>query len=107
MYTTYTIRMFPSIYTNCLKRWCNYKDDFLNHIMQICRFNYNNIIHRNNYVNNILITLLNKYKFKTILEPHMRIQLGLQCKLYTNPTYWHTEMIFICYRFSDLKRYHR
>ena len=55
------------------------KYDCLNHIMQTCRFNYNNIIHRHNYVNDLLITLLNKYKFKTILEPHIRTQLGL-CK---------------------------
>ena len=46
--------------------------------MQTCRFNYNNIIHRQNYVNDILITLLNKYTFKTILEPHIRTQLGLR-----------------------------
>ena len=46
--------------------------------MQTCRFNYNKIIHRHNYVNDLLITLLNKYKFTTILEPHIRTQLGLR-----------------------------
>ena len=59
--------------------------------MQACRFNYNNIIHRQTYVNNLLITLLNKYKFNTILEPHIRTQLGL-----ANPigyTYWNTEIM--------------
>ena len=57
--------------------------------MQTCRFNYNNIIHRHNYVNDLLITLLNKYTFKTILEPHIRTQLCLRKPW----TYWHTEMI--------------
>ena len=52
--------MFQSINTNCLRRWCNYKYDCLNHIMQTCRFNYNTIIHRHIYVNDLLITLLNK-----------------------------------------------
>ena len=46
--------------------------------MQTCRFNYNNIFHRYNYVNDLLITLLNKYKFTTILTPHIRTQLGLR-----------------------------
>ena len=78
LYTHYRCkRMFPSLNTNCLRRGCNYKYDCLNHIMQTCRFNYNNIIHRHNYVNALLITLLNKYTFTTILEPHIRTQLGL------------------------------
>ena len=46
--------------------------------MQTCRFNYNNIIYSNNYVNDLLINLLNKYKFTTILEPYIRTQLGLR-----------------------------
>ena len=48
--------------------------------MLTCIFNYNNIIHRHNYVNVLLITLLSKYKFITILEPHVDIgtQLGLR-----------------------------
>ena len=67
LYTHYRCkRMFPSLNTNCLRRGCNYIYDCLNHIMQTCRFNYNNIIHRHNYVNALLITLLNKYKFTTI-----------------------------------------
>ena len=79
LYTHYRCkRMFPSLNTNCLRRGCNYKYDCLNHIMQTCRFNYNNIIHRHNYVNALLITLLNKYTFTTILEPHIRTQLGLR-----------------------------
>ena len=78
-YTHYRCkRMFPSLNTNCLRRVCKYKYDFLNHIMQICLFNYNTIIHRHSYVNDLLITLLNKYKFTTILEPHIRTQLGLR-----------------------------
>ena len=79
LYTHYRFkRIFPNLNTNCLMRGCNYKYDCLNHIMQTCRFNYNYIIHRHNYVNNLLITLLNKYKFTTILEPHIRTQLGLR-----------------------------
>ena len=63
LYTHYSCkRMFPSLNTNCLRRG----------------FNYNNIIHRHTYVNNLLITLLNKYKFTTILEPYIRTQLGLR-----------------------------
>ena len=31
-----------------------------------------------NYVNDLLITLLNKYKLKNILEPHIRTQLVLR-----------------------------
>ena len=46
--------------------------------MQTCRFNYSNIIHRHNYVNDLLITLLNKYTFKTILEPHIHTHIGLR-----------------------------
>ena len=46
--------------------------------MQTYRFNYNNIIHRHNSVDDLLINLLNKYKFKTILEPHIRTQLGIR-----------------------------
>ena len=46
--------------------------------MQTYRFNYNNIIHRHNYVIHISITLLNKYKFKTILELNILTQLGLR-----------------------------
>ena len=77
LYTHYRCkRMFPSIYTNCLGIGFNYRYDCINHIMQTCRFNYNNIIHRHNYFNDLLITLLNKYKLKTILEPHIRTQLG-------------------------------
>ena len=73
LYTHYRCKhMFTSINTNCLRRGCNYRYDRLNHIIQTCRFNYNNIIHRHNYVNDLLITLLNKYKFTTILEPHIR-----------------------------------
>ena len=79
LYTHYRCkRMFPSLNTNCLRRGCNYKYDCLNHIMQTCRFNYNNIIHRHNYVNALLITILNKYTFTTILEPHVRTQFGLR-----------------------------
>ena len=79
LYTQYRCKlMFPSLNTNCLRRGCNYKYDCINHIMQTCRFNYNNIIHRHNYVNDLLITLLNKYKFTTILEPYIRTQLGLR-----------------------------
>ena len=79
LYTHYRCkRIFPSLNTNCLRRGCNYKYDCLNHIMQTYRFNYNNIIHRHNYVKYLLITLLNKYKFTTILEPHIRTQLGLR-----------------------------
>ena len=47
-------------------------------MLQTCRFNYNNIIHRHNYVIHILITILNKYKFKTILELNILTQLGLR-----------------------------
>ena len=79
LYTNYRCRrMFPSININCLRRGDNYKYDCLNHIMTTCRFNYNNIIHRHNYVNDLLITLLNKYKFKIKLEQHKRTQLGLR-----------------------------
>ena len=51
--------------------------------MQTCRFNYNNLIHRHTYVNDLLITLLNKYTFKTIvcyssIEPHILTQLDLR-----------------------------
>ena len=79
LYTHYRCRrMFPSINANCLRRGCNYRYGCLNHIMQTCRFNYNNIINRHNYVYDILITLLYRYKSKTILEPHIRTQLGLR-----------------------------
>ena len=79
LYTHYRCRrMFPSIKTNCLRRWYNYRYYCLNHIMQTCRFNYNNIIHKHTYVNDLLITLLNKYTLKNILEPHIRKQLGLR-----------------------------
>ena len=69
--------------------------------MQTCRFNYNNIIPWNNYTNNILNTQMNKYKFKNILERHMRTQLGLRkpdVLAYIND---------ICYRYSYVNRYHR
>ena len=80
LYSTHYLyrRMFPSINMNFSKRECNYRYDCLNHIMETCRFNYNNFIHMHNYVNDLSITLLNKYKFKTILEAHIRTQLGLR-----------------------------
>ena len=59
-------------------RWCTYRYDCLNHIIQTSRFTYNNIIHRHNHFNDLFITLLNKYTFKTILEPHIRTQISLR-----------------------------
>ena len=79
LYTHYRCkRIFPSLNTNCLRRRRNYKYDCINHSMQTCRFNHNNIMHRHNYVNDLVITLLNKYKFTTILEPHIRTQHGVR-----------------------------
>ena len=40
--------------------------------MQTCNYNYNNRIHRHNYVNNLLILLLNKHKYITVLEQHIQ-----------------------------------
>ena len=70
--------MFPNINTKCLMRGCNYKYDCLNNIMQTCKYNYNNRIHRHNYVNNLLILLLNKQNYITILEPHIKTRNGLR-----------------------------
>ena len=48
----------------------NNKYDCLNlNIMQTCKYKYNNIIHRHNYINNLLILLLNKHNYITILKP--------------------------------------
>ena len=71
-------RMFPNIHTKCLMIGCNYKYDCLNHIMQTCNYNYNNRIHRHNYVNNLLILLLNKQNYITIHEPHIQTSNGLR-----------------------------
>ena len=54
-----------------------------------------------NYDNDLLINILNTYKFKTILELHIRTQIGLR-----KPTNWHTEKIlFILYirRFQPIQ----
>ena len=81
LYTHYRCkRMFQIINTNCLKKGCNYRYDCLNHIMQTCRFNYN-IINRHNYVNNLLIILLNKYNFKTIGTTHTNTTWLTQTRL--------------------------
>ena len=55
-----------------------YKYDYLNNILQTCNYNYNNRIHRHNYVNNLLILLLNKQNYITILEPHIQTRNGLR-----------------------------
>ena len=109
LYTHYRCRRtFPSIHINYLRRGCNYRYDCLNHIMQTCIFNFNIIIHIHNYVNNLLITLLNKYKFNTILEPHIRTRLGLsKLDLLTYRNY----IVYIIYNtnysYSDFNRYNR
>ena len=46
--------------------------------MQTCKFNYNNIINRHNCVNNMLMTILNKHKYRTITEPNIRTPEGLR-----------------------------
>ena len=71
--------MFPNINTKYLMRGCNYKYDCLNRIMQTCNYNYNNRIHRHNYVNNLLIILLTTQNYITILELHIQTRNGL-CK---------------------------
>ena len=79
LYTKFrTNIMFQNINTKCLMRGCNYKYNCLNHIMQTCYYNYNNRIHRHNYVKNLLILLLNKQNYITILEPHIQIHNGLR-----------------------------
>ena len=55
-----------------------YKYDCLNHIIHHFNYNYNNRIHRHNYVNNLLILLLNKQNYITILEPHIQTSNGLR-----------------------------
>ena len=64
--------MFPNTTTKCLIIGCNYNYECLNHIMQTCIYIYNNSIHRYNYVNSLLISILNKYNYTTILEPIYR-----------------------------------
>ena len=59
--------------------------------MQTCKFNYNNIIYRHNYVNNMLMTLLNKHKYRTITEPNIRTTEGLRkpdLQVYRNDTFY-------------------
>ena len=46
--------------------------------MHTCNSNYNNRIYRHNYVNNLLILLLNKHNYITILEPHIQTRNGLR-----------------------------
>ena len=64
--------MFPNTNTKCLMRGCNYNYDVLNDIMQIYSYNYNNRIHRHNYVNSLLISILNNHNYFTILEPNIK-----------------------------------
>ena len=59
-------------------RGCNYKYVYLNHIMQTCNYNYNNRIHCHNYVNNLLILLLNTQNYITIHESHIQTCNGLR-----------------------------
>ena len=44
---------------------CNYNYDCLNHIMQTCSYNYNNRIHRHNYLNSLIMSIPNKHKYIT------------------------------------------
>ena len=70
--------MFLDTNTNCLMKGCNYKYDYLNHILQTCNYNYNSIIHRHNYINKLIIQFLNKHNYITILEPYIRTTNGLR-----------------------------